>query len=403
MNLDHLVELADIEAAVKRLDGVVQRTPMEISRMASAEAGVETLLKCEHLQRTGSFKMRGAYNRIVRLSAEELARGVVCASAGNHAQGVALSASLAGTRATVFMPERAPLPKVAATRGYGADVRLVGDSFDDAYTASLDAAAETGAVYVHPFDHPDIIAGQGSLGLEILDQLPTVGTVVVPIGGGGLISGVASALKLTRPDVRVVGVQAAGAASVPPSLAAGHPVDLETVSSIADGITIKRPGELTFAHIAARVDEVVTVSDEAISRAVLLLVERAKQVVEPAGAASFAAVLEGVGDLVPPVVVLLCGGNVDPLLLQRIMQSGLFEEGRYFAFRTRLRDRPGALSGLLSVIADLGANVLAVDHHRLRTRLGLLEVEVELEVETRGRDHITELVTAMRDRGYPIG
>lgn len=397
-----LVALADIQAAAERLKGVTQPTPLEVSRMASKRAGAETLLKCEHLQRTGSFKMRGAYNCITRLSDAERSRGVVCASAGNHAQGVALSAHLAGAAATVFMPVQAPLPKIAATRGYGAEVRLEGETFDDAYAASLAWAEGAGATYVHPFDHPDVIAGQGSIGLEILEQLPEVGTVVVAVGGGGLISGVASAIKLTRPDVRVVGVQAAGAAAMQASLDAGRPVELSGVSTFADGIAVKRPSELTLAHIAERVDQLVTVSDEAIARATLLLVERAKQVVEPAGAAPLAAVLESDAHLEPPVVALLGGGNVDPLLLQRILQSGLFEEGRYFAFRTRLHDQPGALSGLLSIIAGSGANVLVIDHHRLRTRLGVLEVEVELEVETRGAEHIMELVTALRREGYPV-
>lgn len=396
-----LVDLPAIEAAAERLKGVAQRTPLEDSRAASALAGMTTLLKCEHLQRTGSFKIRGAYNRICQLSPEERAHGVVCASAGNHAQGVALSAKLAGANATVFMPSKAPLPKVAATRAYGAEVRLEGDGFDDAYAASRAWAERTGATYVHPFDHPEIIAGQGTLGLEILDDVPEAGTVVVAIGGGGLISGVASAIKLTRPDVRVVGVQAAGASTVLPSLRAGRAETITKATTFADGIAVKHPGELTLAHITERVDEVVTVSDEAISRAVLVLVERAKQVVEPAGAAALAAVLEHAATLVPPVVALLGGGNVDPLLLHRILQSGMFEEGRYFAFRTRLRDQPGALSGMLGVIAATGANVLAVDHHRLRTRLGVLEVEVELEVETRGPDHISELVEALRKGGYP--
>ena len=397
-----LVTLEEVRAAARRLDGIVQTTPIERSRTMTEIAGREVLLKCEHLQRTGSFKLRGAYCMIAGLSEAERDRGVVCASAGNHAQGVALSAQITGCRATVFMPERAPLPKVAATRAYGADVRLEGDSFDDAYAASVGFAERSGATYVHPFEHRDVIAGQGSLGLDVLAQVPEAGTVVVPIGGGGLAAGVASAVKLTRPDVVVIGVQAAGAAAFPASLAAGRPEPIDRVSTLADGIAVKRPGELTLAHVAARVDEVVTVSDEAIARAVLLLVERAKQVVEPAGAAGLAAVLGGAGDLPPPVVAILCGGNVDPLLLQRIMQSGMFEEGRYYALRTRLRDQPGALSALLALVAETGANILAVGHHRMRTRLGVLEVEVELEVETRGPDHIGELVDALVASGYPV-
>jgi threonine dehydratase len=398
-----LVTLDDIRAARERLADVVVRTPMEESRAVSAVAGVETLLKCEHLQRTGSFKIRGAYNRIARLTDAERAAGVVCASAGNHAQGVALSARIAGVRARVFMPAGAPLPKVEATQGYGAQVVLGGETFDDAFAASQAWTQEHGATFVHPFDHADVIAGQGTLGLEILEQAPRAATVVVPIGGGGLIAGVASAVKALRPDCRIIGVQAAGAASFPDSIAAGKPVALPALSTIADGIAIKNPGELTLAHVRAHVDQVVTVTDESIARAVLLLVERAKQVVEPSGAAGLAAVLDGGLDLAGPVVVLLCGGNVDPLLLLRIIQSGMFEEGRYFVFRTPIRDEPGALSALLGLLAEEGANVLGVAHHRMATRLGILEVEVELEIETRGPDHIAAVCAALAERGYAVG
>ncbi len=397
-----LISLDDVLAARQRLTGVVDVTPVELSRAVSESCGARTLLKCEHLQRTGSFKMRGAYNRIAQLDEAERRRGVVCASAGNHAQGVALSAQLLGVKATVFMPSGAPLPKVEATCAYGAEVVLTGGGFDDAYAASQQWAAEHDAVFVHPFDHPDIIAGQGTLGLELLEQVPDMGTVVVPIGGGGLIAGVASAVKARKPDVRVVGVEAAAAAAFPASLAAGHPCTLESAATIADGIAVKTPGELTLAHVREHVDDVVTVSEEAIARAVLLLVERAKQVVEPSGAAGLAAVLEGATHVVEPVVVLLCGGNVDPLLLIRIIQSGMFEEGRYLALRTRLEDRPGALSALLALLAELGANVVAVEHHRMGTRLGVLEVEVQLELETRGPDHIRQVVETLRRNAYPV-
>jgi threonine dehydratase len=402
IQLADLVTISDVTAAAERVAGVAQRTPVEQSRAMSDLAGVETLLKCEHLQRTGSFKIRGAYNRLALLSDREKSRGVVCASAGNHAQGVALSAALLGVSATVFMPAAAPLPKVEATRRYGAQVRLVGETFDDAYAASQEWAAERGAVYVHPFDHPDVIAGQGTLGLEVLDQVGEVGTVVVPVGGGGLVSGVAVALKARRPGVRVVGVEAAGAACVTCSLAAGGVTSLSAISTIADGIAVKTPGELPLAHIDAYVDEVVTVSDEAIARAVLLLVERAKQVVEPAGAASLAAVLERGASWEGPVVAVLAGGNVDPLLLVRIIQSGMYEEGRYLVIRTMLIDRPGALSHLLALIAEQGANIIGVEHHRLGTRLGVLEVEVHLEIETRGTAHIGDVLAALRAHGYPI-
>ena len=398
-----LVGIKDIRAARERLAGVAVRTPVEISRAVTRMVGLPVLLKCEHLQRTGSFKIRGAYNRISRLTREEREAGVVCASAGNHAQGVALSAQLAGVPSHVFMPADAPLPKVQATEGYGATVVLTGETFDDAFAAAQEWTAEHGATFVHPFDHPDVIAGQGTLGLELLEQVPDVGTVVVPIGGGGLISGVAAAVKALRPQCRIVGVQAAGAAAFPQSVEAGEPVQIEALSTFADGIAVKRPGELTVAHVIEHVDEIVTVTDEAIARAVLLLVERAKQVVEPSGAAGLAAVLDGKATLEAPVVVLLCGGNVDPLLLLRIIQSGMYEEGRYFVFRTRIKDRPGALSALLGVLAEEGANIVGVAHHRMATRLGVLEVEVELEIETRGPDHIAGVVQGLRSSGYPLG
>lgn len=398
-----LVELDHILDARRRLDGVVARTPTETSRAVSEEVGTQVLLKCEHLQRTGSFKLRGAYNRIVRLSADERARGVVCASAGNHAQGVALSARLIGVDARVFMPAGAPLPKVEATRGYGAAVELV----DGGVTAALDAATahaqEAGAVFVHPFEHADIIAGQGTLGLDILDDVPDAAMIVVPIGGGGLISGIAAAVKARRPQTAIIGVQSDQAATVPASLAAGHPVTVTVGDTIADGIAVSRPGELTLAHMQALVDDVVTVDDQIIARAVLALAERAKQVVEPSGAAGLAALLAGaIKPLTGPVVVLLCGGNVDPLLLARIIQSGLVSERRYLAFRTRVQDRPGALLQVLELVATGGANVVGVEHHRVTPKLGLMEVELELALETRGADHSDELVACLRDAGYPV-
>lgn len=397
-----LITIDDVRAAQERLEGVAVRTPMEASRAIERLAGVPVFLKCEHLQRTGSFKIRGAYNRISRLSDEERARGVVCSSAGNHAQGVALSARLTGAQATVFMPEGAPLPKLEATEAYGARVVLEGTSFDETAAAARAWAEEQGAVYVHPFEHPDVIAGQGTVGLEILDQVPDVATVLVPVGGGGLIAGIATAVKALRPEARVIGVQAAGAAPFPDSITAGAPKPVSTVATIADGIAVKTPGTLTLAHVTERVDQVVTVSDEAIARAVLVLVERAKQVVEPAGAATVAALLAGARQLPQPVVAILSGGNVDPLLLLKIIQTGLGEESRYFAFRTRLPDQPGALSKLLALLADQGANVLAVEHHRHGVTLSLLEVEVALEIETRGPAHIRQVAQALMDHGYPV-
>ncbi len=292
-----LVTANAVHEAAERLQGVLQPTPIESSRALSSKVGSSVLLKCENLQRTGSFKMRGAYNRIARLSDEEKSRGVVCASAGNHAQGVALAAHMQRVEATVYMPVEAPLPKVDATGGYGAHVQLVGESFDDALAAAEAFCDEHGSVFVHPFDHPDIIAGQGTIGLELVEQVPDLATVVVPVGGGGLISGTAVALRHTRPDVRIIGVQAAGCAPF-----CGPAAPVPRGDTIADGIAVKRPGELTLAHVRELVDEVVTVDDEQIARAVVLLLERAKLVVEPSGAASVAALLSGATDVTAPTV-----------------------------------------------------------------------------------------------------
>ena len=397
-----LVTLADVLAARELLGDVVRVTPMERSRALAAQVGGPVLLKCENLQRTGSFKLRGAYTRIARLTAEDRSRGVVAASAGNHAQGVALAARLLGTTSTVFMPGGAPLPKVAATRAYGATVRLQGDTVDRCLESAQRFARETGAVFIHPFDHPDVVAGQGTLGLEILEQCPDVRTVVVCTGGGGLVAGVAVAIKALRPDVRVVGVQAAGAAAFPGSLAAGHPVALPGMSTIADGIAVGRPGEVTFRHVAALVDEIVTVSEEDISRALLLLLERAKLVVEPAGAAAVAAVLAGAVEVEAPVVTVLSGGNIDPLLLLRVIEHGLSAARRYLSFTVKFEDRPGSLARMLALVAEAGGNVLDVSHARTDPRLHLGEVDVALRVETKGAEHSEELMAALRGAGYRL-
>lgn len=403
---DELVQLHQIRAARQRLTRFLQLTPVQETLSISAIFGHRTVLKCEHLQRTGSFKIRGAANCIAVLSDAERATGVVCASAGNHAQGVAVAASSMGVSASVFMPVDAPLPKVNATRGYGAEVILTGANFDEALTTARSYAQDTGATFVPPFDHPDVIAGQGTLGLEILEQVPDLATVLVAVGGGGLISGVGAAIKALRPDVRIIGVEPDGAASASASLAAGRPVTLHTTATLADGIAVKRPGDLTFAHLQTHVDDVVTVSDERIAQAVLLLIERAKQVVEPAGAAPVAALLVpglvDIGASDGPVVAAMCGGNVDPLLLNRIIQSGLYEEGRYLVLLTRVADGPGALATLMALLARHSANILAVDHHRLNTRLGIREVEVRIELETKGIEHIGEVVRGMKSAGYPI-
>ena len=396
------VTLDDVRGAQKMLTGVARVTAMEGSRYLTQLVGSPVHFKCENLQRTGSFKLRGAYVRIAGLLPEERAAGVVAASAGNHAQGVALASALLGVRSTVFMPRGAPLPKISATKEYGAEVRLHGHVVDETLAAAQEYAHETGAVFIHPFDHPDIIAGQGTVGLEILDQCPEVRTIVVGIGGGGLAAGVAVAVKALRPDVRIVGVQAAGAAAFPPSLAAGRPVAIQNPATMADGIKVGCPGEVPFGIVADLVDEVRTVSEDELSAALLLCLERAKLVVEPAGASPVAALLSDPRGFEGPVVALLSGGNVDPLLLNRILRHGMSAQGRYLAVTLRLTDRPGALATLLGVLSVVDANVLDVSHVRTDPRLGLTEAEVELHLETKGPVHCAEVGQALRDAGYTV-
>lgn len=396
------VSAQDIEAARRLLHGVAVVTPVEHSRQLSAAVGGPVMLKCENLQRTGSFKIRGAYVRIARLTDAERARGVVAASAGNHAQGVALAASLLGTTATVYMPEGAPLPKVAATRAYGAQVRLHGLRVDDALAEASRYAEESGKVLVHPFDHADVIAGQGTVGLEILEAVPDVATVVVPVGGGGLIAGMAVALKAARPDIRIVGVQSDGASSFAASLKSGRPEPLASMATIADGIAVARPGTLTLDLVGAFVDEIRTVSDESLSRALLMCLERAKLVVEPAGVAAVAAIADDPSAFEAPVVAVLSGGNVDPLLLLRVIRHGLALAGRYVSFRLRMPDRPGELAGVLLALAACGANVLEVQHVRTGRRLHLDEVEVELRLETNGLEHSAEVVAHLEAAGCSV-
>ncbi|GAA3130188.1 threonine ammonia-lyase [Streptomyces rameus] len=396
------VTLDDVRGAQKMLSGVARVTAMEGSRHLSQLIGAPVQLKCENLQRTGSFKLRGAYVRIAGLLPEERAAGVVAASAGNHAQGVALASSLLGVHSTVFMPRGAPLPKISATQEYGADVRLHGQVVDETLAAAQEYAAETGAVFIHPFDHPDVIAGQGTVGLEILEQCPEVRTIVVGMGGGGLAAGIAVAVKAIRPEVRIVGVQAEGAACYPPSLAAGRPVSLRNPATMADGIKVGRPGVVPFGIVGELVDEVRTVSEDRLSAALLLCLERAKLVVEPAGASPVAALLAAPDAFDGPVVAVLSGGNVDPVLMQRVLRHGMAAQGRYLAVRLRLTDRPGALATLLGALSEADANVLDVSHVRTDPRLGLTEVEVELQLETKGPAHCVEVGQALRDAGYTV-
>jgi threonine dehydratase len=394
--------LDDLVAARKILGEVVLQTPVLHSRVLSELIGGPVYLKCENLQRTGSFKMRGAYLRISRLSDAERSCGVVAASAGNHGQGVALAASLLGVRATVVMPEGAPLPKIEATRAYGADVVLHGTSVEQVLARATDIAAECGAVFIHPFEHPDIVTGQGTAGLEIIEQCPDVRTIAVPVGGGGLAAGIAVAVEGSERPVRVIGAQADAIAAFPASFAAGHPVAVGSNPTMADGIAVARPGDLALAILAEHNARVVTVTEESLSQALLLCLERSKQMVEPAGAAGVAALLEHPRAFEPPVVAVLSGGNIDPLLLVKVLRHGLAAAGRYLAFRCRLPDRPGALATLLAEVAGLGANVLDVVHERVTPGLHVDEVEVLLQVETRGPGHCDSLIERLRQSGYKL-
>jgi threonine dehydratase len=378
---------------------------MESSRFLSRVLGSEVLLKCENLQRTGSYKLRGAYNLISSLSDEERARGVVAASAGNHSQGVARAAQALGIKATIFMPVGVALPKLQATQDYGAEVVLAGNIFNEALKAAKDFVAETGAVFIPPFDHPKVVTGQGTLGLDILDQVPDVDTVIVPIGGGGLISGVASAIKqrsaLAGRTVRIIGVQAENAAAYPPSLAAGKPVKIDVLPTISDGIAVATPGTLNFEIIQATVDEVVTVSDDDTARALVMLLERAKLVVEPAGAVAAAAILAGKVSGTGKTVAILSGGNIDPMLLQRIVAHGLAASERYLKLRIMLPDRPGQLARTAELVAEANANVVEVVHTR-HGKFQINEAELELHIETRGSDHRTAVMKKLTDAGYKI-
>jgi threonine dehydratase len=396
--------LAEFEAARAVVARAADVTPMESSRYLADVLGAPVYLKCENLQRTGSYKIRGAYNRLSKLTTEEKARGVVAASAGNHAQGVAFAARELGIKATIFMPVGVALPKLSATRDYGAEVILRGTTVSEPLLAAAEYARETGAILIPPFDHADVVTGQGTLGLEILDQVPDLETVIVPIGGGGLISGVASALKQRAArdgrHVRVIGVQAENAAAYPPSLAAGEVMTINMLPTIADGIAVARPGLLNFEIVRDTVDEIVTVTEDDTARALLVLLERAKLVVEPAGAVAVAAILAGKITPTGPTVAILSGGNIDPLLMQRVISHGLAASGRYLTLRIMLPDRPGQLARISELLAEATANVIEVLHTRHGVGLRISEVELDVSVETRGPEHRQHVVDTLRAAGY---
>ena len=397
------VTIADIWEAHKLLKPRLHHTPLTPSRTLRDLTGADIYLKAENMQRSGSFKVRGASYKLSRLAAHEYERGVIAASAGNHAQGVAIAAAQYGIPCTIVMPETAPLAKVTASQSYGATVVLYGFTYDDAYQRCLELQEQSGATFIHAFDDPDIIAGQGTLGLEMLSDLPDADALVVPIGGGGLMSGIAIAARALRPDITIIGVQAEGAAGFRASLDAGEVSSVPTIATIADGIAVKRPGALTFSIIQRLVDDVVLVNDESIIGAVLFLMERCKMLVEGAGAAGVAALLSGAVTLPgKKVLVPLTGGNIDINLVGRFIEHGLAAAGRYFVIHTRLADRPGELMRLLGIIADMRINVIDVRHQRISSRLPIMQREETLTLETRDRAQCEELLQRLRASGYIV-
>jgi threonine dehydratase len=377
--------LADIEAAHARIDEHARVTPVYGSATLSRETGRDVVLKAENLQRTGSFKIRGAFNTLATLSPEERAAGVVAASAGNHGQAVAWAARELGVHATVFMPQDAPMAKVEPTVGYGAEEVLIGAGFEEALTAAMQRAEETGATFIHAFEDERVIAGQGTIGLELAEQVPDVGTVLIPVGGGGLAAGISIALRAKRPGVRLVGVEVRRG---------GY--------TIADGIAVKQPGELTMRILDELLDDLVEVTDEEISEAITLLLERSKLLVEGAGAVGVAALLTGKAGGSGGVCALLSGGNIDPTLLISVLRHGLTVAGRYLVLRSRLGDRPGELIRFLEIVANTRANIVAIEHRREGVALEVADTEVELTVVTRNEEHCLRLITALEAGGYPV-
>lgn len=396
-----MLQISEIFNAAAVLQGVARKTAVIPAPKINPEAQV--FLKTENLQLTGSFKLRGAYYKISQLSDEEKARGVIACSAGNHAQGVALGAQRNGIKAIICLPAGAPISKVEATRSYGAEVCLVPGVYDDAYAKAVELQQQHGYTFVHPFDDPKVIAGQGTIGLEILEQLPDVDAVVVPIGGGGLISGVAFAIKTLRPEIKVYGVQSSGAPSMAASLQEGHIARLSEVSTIADGIAVKEPGVNTFEMCNKYVDEVVTVSDEEIAAAILALTEQQKLVAEGAGAVSVAAVMY---NKVPvkgkKVVCLVSGGNIDVNTFSRVITRGLFKSGRNYTFTIDLADKPGQLSGVCTVIAEAGGNIISVNHERINTSAEINGCTIRIELETRDANHISDIRNSLLAKGYKV-
>lgn len=396
-----MITLEDMRRARHALKGVAHQTALDYSATFSELAHNDVYLKLENLQKTGSFKVRGAYNKIISLSEKERERGVIAASAGNHAQGVAFASARANIKSTIVMPEGAPLSKLQATKNYGAQIVLHGDTFDEAMERAKEIQAETGATFVHAFDDDDIIIGQGTIGLEILAQLPDVDVIVCPIGGGGLISGIAKAIKEQKPSVRIYGVEAEACPSMMTSLEKDTPFKVTSASTIADGIAVKKPGSKTFEMVQAYVDDIVTVDDLDISRTMLHLLERSKLVVEGSGAVSLAALLD---HKVPiegkKVVAIISGGNVDVHFVSRVIERGLVEAGRFVKLSTMVPDKPGHLNQLLTIIAAQKANILSIEHYRMSPRVVPGQTEIDLSLETRDQQHIEEIERELSKTGY---
>ncbi|ACL69687.1 threonine ammonia-lyase [Halothermothrix orenii] len=397
------ITLEDVKKASERLKGVIHRTNLIYSYTFSKLTGNKVYMKPENFQKTGSFKIRGAFNKIACLSDEEKRHGVIASSAGNHAQGVAFGASQNGIKSTIVMPKRAPMAKVTATKNYGAKVVLYGNNYDEAYEKAKEIQEETKATFVHPFNDPYVIAGQGTLALEIIEELPDADIIVTPVGGGGLISGIALAAKALNPSIKIVGVEACQAASMANSLNKGKLATLTEVNTIADGICVKTPGDLTFNICREYVDDVVAVSEEEIANAILMLMERAKMVVEGAGATSIAALIyKKLGVQNKKIVPVLSGGNIDFNIISRIIERGLAKAGRKTIIKTYLEDRPGSLQKLLSLIAELDSNIISINHNHYNPDISIDKAEVELELETKHRDHVNDIIKKLKENNYKV-
>ncbi|MDW8193159.1 MAG: threonine ammonia-lyase [Synergistota bacterium] len=398
-----LISLKKIEEARKRIAPFIHKTPIESSKTLSKLSNCDVFLKLETFQKTGSYKVRGALNKILNLKENRMIKGVIAASAGNHAQGVAYSASQVGVYSLIVMPETAPMSKIAATRNYGAEVILHGEDFDSAYKKAKELAEEKNLYFIHAFDDPEVIAGQGTIALEILEDLKDVQAVIVPVGGGGLIAGVSTAIKEINPKIKVIGVQAEGAPAVYLSIREGKIIELEKVNTIADGIAVRRPGEITTQIIKKYVDEIILVSDEEIASAILLLIERGKLIVEAAGAVGVAAIIARKISLKgEKVLVILSGGNIDVNMIARLIERGLIKTGRLLRFSTTLPDRPGALVRILKIIAEERGNIVSINHDRINLKIKPAEAEVTITVETYGKDHIEKILKSLEYHKYRI-